>query len=64
MDFFLYSDENKKKTLIALLVQLNQSDHRNHSNELKFIEEVGAKMGLISDETYDIRLIKIKNRVN
>jgi len=56
MDFFLYSDENKKKTLIALLVQLNQSDHRNHTNEIKFIEAVGSKMGLSSDEIYDIRL--------
>ena len=55
MDYFLYSDENKKKTLIALLVYLNKSDNRNHSNELKFIEEVAGHMGLGEEDVYDIR---------
>ncbi len=55
MDFFLYSDENKKKTLIALLAEVKKSDHRNHTNELRFIEDVAHSMGLSEEDVLDIR---------
>ena len=55
MEYFQYSGDSKKKTLIALLVHANQADHRNHSNEIRFIESIGASLGLTQDEIYDIR---------
>lgn len=54
MEFFRYSNDDKKKTLIALLAQAKQSDDVNHANESRFITDVGYSLGLSDEEISDI----------